>query len=130
MSGSSHRKDHGMGFLDELKDKAEDFGDKAKEGFGAAKDKAEYVIENVKDRFDDDDTAGGRAGPESVGETAPVGATEPAAAAAEEAATEAQESTPSMGEPAAAAEPAAADVEEAGTAAQIVSDSKAGSESW
>ena len=68
-----------MGFLDELKDKAEDFGDKAKEGFGAAKDKAEGVIENVKDRFDDDDTAGGHAGPESVGETAPVGATEPAA---------------------------------------------------
>jgi hypothetical protein len=30
--GSSHRKDHGTGFLDELKDKAED------------------VIENVKDR--------------------------------------------------------------------------------
>jgi hypothetical protein len=28
-----------MGFLDELKDKAEEFGDKAKEGFGSAKDK-------------------------------------------------------------------------------------------
>ena len=28
-----------MGFLDELKDKAEEFGEKAKEGFGAAKDK-------------------------------------------------------------------------------------------
>lgn len=28
-----------MGFFDELKDKAEEFGDKAKEGFGAAKDK-------------------------------------------------------------------------------------------
>jgi hypothetical protein len=44
-----------MGFMDELKDKAEDFGDKAKEGFGATKDKTEEVIENVKDRFDGDD---------------------------------------------------------------------------
>ena len=44
-----------MGFLDELKDKAEEFGDKAKEGFGSAKDKTEEVIENVKDRFDGDD---------------------------------------------------------------------------
>jgi hypothetical protein len=44
-----------MGFLDELNDKAEEFGDKAKEGFGAAKDKNEEVIENVKDRFDGDD---------------------------------------------------------------------------
>jgi hypothetical protein len=44
-----------MGFLDELKDKAEEFGDKATEGFGAAKDKTEEVIENVKDRFDGDD---------------------------------------------------------------------------
>ena len=26
-----------MGFFDELKDKAEEFGDKANEGFGAAK---------------------------------------------------------------------------------------------
>ncbi len=45
-----------MGFLDELKDKAEEFGDKAQEGFGAAKDKTEEVIENVKDRFDGDET--------------------------------------------------------------------------
>jgi hypothetical protein len=44
-----------MGFLDELKDKAEEFGDKAEEGFSAAKDKGEEVIENVKDRFDGDD---------------------------------------------------------------------------
>jgi hypothetical protein len=44
-----------MGFLDELKDKAEQFGDKAQEGFGGAKDKTEEVIENVKDRSDDDD---------------------------------------------------------------------------
>ena len=41
-----------MGFMDELKDKAEEFGDKAVEGFGSAKDKTEEVIENVKDRFD------------------------------------------------------------------------------
>ena len=55
-----------MGFLDELKDKAEEFGDKAKEGFGAAKDKTEEVIENVKDRFDGDDETPGPAD-ESVG---------------------------------------------------------------
>jgi hypothetical protein len=46
-----------MGFLDELKDKAEQFGDKTQEGFGVAKDKTEEVIENVKDRFDGDDDA-------------------------------------------------------------------------
>jgi hypothetical protein len=44
-----------MGFLDELKDKAEEFGDKAQEGFGAGKDNTEEVFENVKDRFDGDD---------------------------------------------------------------------------
>jgi hypothetical protein len=44
-----------MGFLDELKEKAEQFGDKAQAGFGAANDKPEEVIENVKDRFDGDD---------------------------------------------------------------------------
>jgi hypothetical protein len=53
--GSSHSEDHNMGFLDELKDKAEQFGDKAQEGFGGPKDKTEEVIENVKDRFDGDD---------------------------------------------------------------------------
>ena len=46
-----------MGFLDNLKDKAEEFGDKAKEGFEAAKDKASDVVEDVKDRFDDDETS-------------------------------------------------------------------------
>ena len=50
-----------MGFFDELKDKAEEFGDKAKEGFGAAKDKTEDVIDNVKDRFDGDDTVADQA---------------------------------------------------------------------
>ena len=44
-----------MGFLDNLKDKAEEFGDKAKEGFGAAKDKTSDLVEDVKDRFDGDD---------------------------------------------------------------------------
>ena len=43
-----------MGFLDELKDKPEGFGERAKEGLGAAKDKTEEVIGNVKDRFDGD----------------------------------------------------------------------------
>ena len=58
-----------MGFLDELKDKAEEFGDKAKEGFGAAKDKTEEVVENVKDRFDGDDETPGPAD-EAVGYSA------------------------------------------------------------
>ena len=49
-----------MGFLDELKDKAEEFGDKAKETFGGATDKTEGVIENAKDRFDKDDDSAGR----------------------------------------------------------------------
>ena len=44
-----------MGFLDNLKDKAEDFGDKAKEGLGAAREKASELVGDVKDRFDGDD---------------------------------------------------------------------------
>jgi hypothetical protein len=44
-----------MGFLDNLKDKAEEFGEKAKEGFGAARDKASDLIDDVKDRMDKDD---------------------------------------------------------------------------
>ena len=44
-----------MGFLDDLKDKAEDFGEKAKEGFGTAKDKASDLVDDVKDRIDKDD---------------------------------------------------------------------------
>ena len=75
-----------MGFLDELKDNAEEFGDMAKEGFEAAKDKTEDVIENVKDRFDSDETPAENAGQgdaaaassdagQDVGEFAPVGAT-------------------------------------------------------
>jgi hypothetical protein len=75
MLGSSHSKDHGMGFLDELKDKAEEFGDMAKEGFASVKDKAEDVFDNAKDRFDDDDTAAEKTDAENVGETASVGAT-------------------------------------------------------
>ena len=51
-----------MGFLDELKDKAEEFGEKAKETFGGATDKTEGVIENAKDRFDKDDTPAEKAG--------------------------------------------------------------------
>jgi hypothetical protein len=47
-----------MGFMAELKDKAEGFGDRAQECFGAPRDKTEDVIENVKDRFDSDDSAG------------------------------------------------------------------------
>jgi hypothetical protein len=44
-----------MGFLDDLKGKAEEFGEKAKEGIGAAKDKAADLVGDVKDRFDNDD---------------------------------------------------------------------------
>ena len=46
-----------MGFLDELKDKAEVIGEKAKDSFEAAKEKASELIEDVKDRIggDDDD---------------------------------------------------------------------------
>ena len=51
-----------MGFMDNLKDKAEEFGDKAKGGFEAAKDKASDLVEDVKDRFDGDDEAEGTAG--------------------------------------------------------------------
>jgi hypothetical protein len=51
-----------MGFLDELKDKAEAFGEKAKESFGGATDQTENVIENAKDRFDKDDTLDEKAG--------------------------------------------------------------------
>jgi hypothetical protein len=51
-----------MGFLDGLKDKAEEFGNKAKESFGGATDQAEDVIENVKDRVDKDDTPAVKAG--------------------------------------------------------------------
>ena len=51
-----------MGFLDELKDKAEEFGEKAKESFGGATDQTEEVIGNVKDRFDGGDTAAEKAG--------------------------------------------------------------------
>ena len=45
-----------MGFLDDLKDKAEDFGESAKEAFEAAKDKAAELVEDVKDKFDGDDS--------------------------------------------------------------------------
>jgi hypothetical protein len=51
-----------MGFLDELKDKAEEFGDTVKEGLGGGRDKSENVIENVKDRFDRDNTLAEEAG--------------------------------------------------------------------
>jgi hypothetical protein len=46
-----------MGFLDDLKDKAEEFGEKAKEGFGAARNKASDLIGDVKDRLDQGDDA-------------------------------------------------------------------------
>ena len=47
-----------MGFLDNLKDKAEEFGEKAKEGFEAAKDKASDLVGDVKDRLDNDGESG------------------------------------------------------------------------
>jgi hypothetical protein len=48
-----------MGFLDNLKDKAEEFGEKAKDGLDAARDKAAGFVDDVKDKMDrDDDTPG------------------------------------------------------------------------
>jgi hypothetical protein len=74
-----------MGFLDELKDKAEGFAEKAKDGFGAGQDKTEEVFENVKDRFDGDDaSATAQDSAESIGESA-GGATEAGAASVDEA---------------------------------------------
>ena len=108
-----------MGFLDELKGKAEEFEDKAKEGFGAAKDKTEEVIENVQDRFDGDETPAEK----DV-------AAGPVAAAAEDALTEGQESAPSIGEAADATEPDEAAIDNATRAVQNVGGTKAGSESW
>jgi hypothetical protein len=95
-----------MGFLDELKDKAEEFGDKAKEGFETSKDKTEDVIVNVKDRIDSDETPAEDAGQgdaaaaaadtgQDVGDFAPVGATEPEVAAVEGATAGAAEQTTS-----------------------------------
>jgi hypothetical protein len=43
-----------MGFLDNLKDKAEQFGERAKEGFEAAKDKASDLVDDVEERRDDE----------------------------------------------------------------------------
>jgi len=50
-----------MGFLDELKDRAEAFGDKVNESSGAGNDKSEDVIENTKERFDSDSTLADKA---------------------------------------------------------------------
>jgi hypothetical protein len=74
-----------MGFLDELKDKAEEFAEKAKDGLGTGQDKTEEVIENVKDRFDGDDaSATAQDSAESIGESA-EGATGAEAASVDEA---------------------------------------------
>lgn len=44
-----------MGILDDLKHKAEELGDKAKEGLDAAKDKAGDLLDDAKERFGQDD---------------------------------------------------------------------------
>lgn len=44
-----------MGFLDEVKEKAGELGEKAKEGFEAARDKAEDLVGDIRKRFDHDD---------------------------------------------------------------------------
>jgi uncharacterized protein YjbJ (UPF0337 family) len=99
-----------MGFMDELKDKAEEFGDKAQEGFGAAKDKTEEVIENVKDRFDGDDDT-----PTLADES--VGYSGEGSEGIKEAVGKAPESAGSA-------------VDEAIGAQEAVADRTAGSESW
>ena len=60
-----------MGFLDDLKGKAEEFGEKAKEGFEAAKDKASDLIGDVKDRLDTDDDGASASGAEPAADGAP-----------------------------------------------------------
>jgi hypothetical protein len=123
-----------MGFLDELKDKAEEFGDKAKEGFGSAKDKTEEVVENVKDRFDGgDETMGSE---ESVGYSSEgaEGIKEAVAATAdsarssfEDATAAAQDSADSIGEPPVTTESAASSFEEALGAQEAAEDRRADS---
>jgi hypothetical protein len=44
-----------MSFLDELKDKAGELGEKAKGGLEAAKEKAADLVDDVKERLDRDD---------------------------------------------------------------------------
>ena len=45
-----------MGILDDLRHKAEELGDKAKDGLDAARDKAAELVDDVKDRLDHDET--------------------------------------------------------------------------
>jgi hypothetical protein len=54
-----------MGFLDDLKGKAEEFGRKAREGFEVAKDKAANLVGDLKERFDHDETSADGAQPAS-----------------------------------------------------------------
>lgn len=125
-----------MGFLDELKDKAEEFGDKATEGFGAAKDKTEAVIENVKDRFDGDDETP-TLSEESVGYSSEgaEGIKEAVAATAdsarssfEDASAAAEDLAEGIGDaPMEATEPAASSVDEALSAQEAAEDRKADS---
>ena len=44
-----------MGLLDDLKDKAGDLGEKAKESLASAQDKASDIVDDVKDKFDGDE---------------------------------------------------------------------------
>jgi hypothetical protein len=107
---------------------AEEFGEKAKEGFGTGKDKTEEVIENAKDRFDGDDaSATAQDSAESI-EDRVVGATETEAPSVEAAAAETQESAPSMGEAVGATEFAATSVDEALGAQEAAGDRKGNSE--
>ena len=78
-----------MGFLDDLKDKAEDFGDKAKEGFDAAREKASDLVGDVKDRFDGDDETPATESAEPGIDYSPAAVDEAAAGGISEAATSA-----------------------------------------
>ena len=106
--------------MDELKDKAEEFGDKAQEGFGSAKDK---VIENVKDRFDGDDETPTGSG-ESVGYSSEgAEGIKEARSSFEDATATAQDSAEGIGEaPLEAPEPAASSVDEALGAQEAAED--------
>jgi hypothetical protein len=75
-----------MGFLDDLKDKAGDFGDKAKEGLETAREKASDVVGDVKDRFDGDDETPAAESAEPGSDYSPAAVDEAAAGGISEAA--------------------------------------------
>jgi len=95
-----------MGFLDNLKDKAGDVGDKAKEGLGTAREKAADLVEDVKDRLDGDDDTPEAVTTEGDADYSP-GISEPAADAGVTAPSASESALGSLGD---APDPALGDV--------------------